>query len=100
MTLPPCLEFIRPTHKMASNDGTLLPSELSTSNERRAGSPKREQNQRAGFLGATVRFDDHSSWKLERAVSKVKYQQGEPPYEGTQVFDAMCIRDREMHTLA
>jgi hypothetical protein len=57
------------------------------------------RDERAGFLGAIVRFDDHSSWKLERAVSKVKYQQGEPPYEGTQVFVATCIRDpRDTHS--
>jgi hypothetical protein len=84
---------------MAPNNGTLLPSELSNSIERRTTPPERHRDERAGFLGAIVRFDDHSSWKLERAVSKVKYQQGEPPYEGTQVFVATCIRDpRDTHS--
>ncbi|KAH3911336.1 hypothetical protein HBH56_133530 [Parastagonospora nodorum] len=46
-----------------------------------------------GFLGIAVRFRHGSCWKLNRAVSEVKYQHGEPPYEARQVFEAVCVED-------
>jgi hypothetical protein len=52
-----------------------------------------------GFFGIVVRFRDGSCWKLNRAVSEVKYQHGEPPYEARQVFEAVCVEDPRACTI-
>lgn len=53
----------------------------------------RERGGAAGFLETVVRYCDGSRWKLVRAVSEPKYQQGGPPFEARQVFEAVCIED-------
>lgn len=47
------------------------------------------------LLGSTVVFNDASPWKLVSPLSKIKYQQGEPPFKTRQVFEATCVRDPE-----
>jgi hypothetical protein len=50
-------------------------------------------NARAGFVGTVIRYLDGSRWKLARTISTLKYQQGEPPFEARQVFEAVCVED-------
>ena len=46
-----------------------------------------------GWLGYEVEFEDGSWWKLKKALSPVKYQQGDPPFEARQVFECVCTKD-------
>lgn len=46
-----------------------------------------------GWLNRELVFNDGDRWKLKEALSEVKYHEGEPPFEGRQVFLAECIVD-------
>lgn len=47
------------------------------------------------LVGSAIEFSDGSCWKLVKALTRTKYQQGDPPFEARQVFDTICIRDKE-----
>jgi hypothetical protein len=47
----------------------------------------------AGFLGAVIRLSDGSQWKLTETLSRIKYQDTDPPYEAVQVFISICLED-------
>jgi hypothetical protein len=52
-----------------------------------------------GYLNIIVRFENGSCWKMTKALSDVKYQQGEPPFEAGQVFECTCGEDpNDAHT--
>lgn len=46
-----------------------------------------------GYLNATIDFADGSQWKCIKALSQTKYQQGQPPFEATQVYECFCVKD-------
>lgn len=46
-----------------------------------------------GYLNESIRFPDGSLWMCTKALSQVKYQQGQPPFEATQVYDCICVDD-------
>ncbi|RMZ67476.1 Vacuolar sorting-associated VPS28 [Pyrenophora seminiperda CCB06] len=47
----------------------------------------------SGYLGALVRFEDGSRWKMTGILSDVKYQQSHPPFEARQVLECVCVED-------
>jgi len=46
-----------------------------------------------GFLGTVIRLNGGSCWKLTKALSKIAYQQRQPPFEARQVFTCVCLED-------
>ncbi|KAF1828219.1 hypothetical protein BDW02DRAFT_260714 [Decorospora gaudefroyi] len=46
-----------------------------------------------GYLNTILRLEDGSCWKMTKALSRVKYQQSNPPFEARQVFECVCIDD-------
>ena len=46
-----------------------------------------------GWLGYQIEFKDGSWWTLKKALSHVKYQQSNPPFEARQVFECVCTKD-------
>ncbi|KAH7138575.1 hypothetical protein B0J11DRAFT_422148 [Dendryphion nanum] len=44
----------------------------------------------SSLIGTIVRFPDGTKWMLTEALSNVKLQQTDPPFEATQVF--VCVR--------
>jgi len=46
-----------------------------------------------GYLNAIVPFEDGSRWKCTKALSPPKYQQGQPPFEATGVYECICVKD-------
>jgi hypothetical protein len=69
------------------------PPEMATTEQRLLGSLNIPPN--PAFSGPVVTFDDSSSWKLTKPLSKLAYQQVNSPFEARQVFLCELLEDKE-----
>ncbi|KAF2751529.1 hypothetical protein M011DRAFT_473989 [Sporormia fimetaria CBS 119925] len=47
----------------------------------------------SGYMNRTVIFGDDSEWTITASLSDAKRQWSQPPFEATQVYSAVCIKD-------
>lgn len=79
--LSPSIEASADTYVIMEIAKTLYPSLVSNDSPPDAAAPGSD------LLGMTLSFLDKSRWLMTRALTSTKYQQTDPPFEATQVFE-------------